>query len=57
MNYELLLKKYMAHILDCEGMTYISLINSAGCNQSFSHEELAVLDRLEDEVFAKGIIA
>lgn len=48
MNFEELLKKYMAHVLEYEGITYV---NSASINEKrFTPEERAYLLKLDKEV-------
>lgn len=51
MDYEALLKKYMAHVIDCEGFDFLELANSGGaCDQEFTEEELEILEQISEEV-------
>lgn len=45
-----LLKKYMRHILDEESITYLSKINSWSSSQTFTDEEIEILEKIEKEI-------
>lgn len=49
MNYLVLLQKYMEHVNDCEGVTFVDKLNSGGlCAVEFTEEEVEELKRLDD---------
>lgn len=49
MDFEELLKKYMKHVVDCEGTDFLFCTNSGGaCEVEFSLEELEALEKLSD---------
>lgn len=51
MEYEELLKKYMAHVIDCEGTTFVNRLNSGcGADVDFTEEEVQELERIEQEL-------
>lgn len=51
MDHEELLKKYIAHIIQFEGTSYMGTLNaSAASDVEFTLEDLAELERLIDEV-------
>lgn len=45
-----LLKKYMAHVLDSEGVTFVLYINDPHSSVEFTDEEISILKKLEDEI-------
>jgi hypothetical protein len=50
LDYKELLKKYIAHIIDCEGMDYIERnINGPGHSVTISNKEQAELQKLAAE--------
>jgi len=52
MDYEALLKKYMQHVGDCEGITFVHLLNSgAGRDVEFSEEEVEALEKIHEELY------
>lgn len=51
MDYEELLKKYIQHVIDCEGTDFIYLANTgARCSVDFTQEEIEVLEKLSEDV-------
>lgn len=51
MDYKELLKKYMAHVVDCEGTTFVNRLNSGcGADVDFTEEEVLELERIEHEI-------
>lgn len=50
MDYEELLKKYMQHVQSCESITYVGHIGDYCTEISFTDEEKAELERIEDEI-------
>jgi hypothetical protein len=53
MNYELLLKKYMEHVRQCEGIDFTDRLNERmGSDVLFSEEETASLKRISEEINA-----
>lgn len=50
MKYEELLKKYMRHVMDCEGISFVDHIGSHYSDVQFTDEEKVALERAEDEV-------
>lgn len=51
MNYEALLMKYMQHVCDCEGTTFVHLLNSgAGRDVDFTDEEVEALEKIHEEL-------
>lgn len=52
MDYEELLKKYMRHIHDCEGSTFVQQIGDYISEQEFTDEEKAALEKLDDEIYS-----
>jgi hypothetical protein len=52
MDYEELLKKYMEHVGDCEGTTYVDNLNDSWRSDvKFTEEEVAELERIRDLPF------
>ena len=50
MDYEQLLKKYIAHVLDCEGTDFLFCVNSGGaCDQEFTQEEIEALEKMSED--------
>lgn len=47
MDYEQLLQKYMTHVVSCEGITFVGLIDKD--SPAFTSEELEVLQRMTDK--------
>ena len=47
-----LLKKYIQHVEDCEGVNFVSDINRWPSEQKFSKEEKALLEKLDKEINA-----
>tara|TARA_R110000822_G_scaffold272966_2_gene395468 strand:- start:168 stop:425 length:258 start_codon:yes stop_codon:yes gene_type:complete len=45
-----LLKKYIQHVEDCEGVNFVSDINRWPSEQKFSKEEKALLEKLDKEI-------
>ena len=45
-----LLKKYIQHVLDCEGITFIRSINCCESDVVFTKEEIEILLKLRKEV-------
>lgn len=52
MDYEELLKKYMRHVQDCEGITFVQQIGDYMSEQEFTEQEKAVLEKLDDEIYS-----
>lgn len=52
-NYRLLLKKYMAHILFEEGITYVHYSVGDYYNNSFSADEVKALRKIDKEMEEK----
>lgn len=51
MDYEELLKKYMQHVLDCEGTDFVWQLNSGGpCDVEFTAEEVEILEKLSEDI-------
>lgn len=50
MDYEELLKKYMQHVGEYEGSTFVGSLNSNRCDVKFTEEEVAELERLQEEL-------
>lgn len=51
MDHEELLKKYIAHIIEYEGTSYMDTLNASAASEvEFTLEELTELERLIDEV-------
>lgn len=52
MDYRELLKRYMSHVLENEGITYVEdhMVNTHTDAVQFTDEELAELKKIEDEV-------
>lgn len=48
MDYKELLKKYMTHIVEIEGVSFLDLSNN---DFSFTKEELEILEEIEKEIF------
>lgn len=46
-DYKHLLRKYMQHVLDCEGTTFIG-VDPGGSNVTFTVEELVELHKIDD---------
>lgn len=49
MDYRELLMKYIAHVGDCEGITYVHHIGQRSDSVKFTEDEKAELKRLDDE--------
>lgn len=50
MDYKELLKKYMQHVLDCEGTDFLFCASSGGaCDVEFTDEELEILEKLSED--------
>lgn len=49
-EYRQLLKKYMAHIKDCEGCDFIINIGDYMSNQSFSNNEMYLIREISEEI-------
>ena len=45
-----LLKKYMAHVIDCEGIDYVDSVGYPPSDQEFTDEEQQLLQRLSEEI-------
>jgi len=45
-----LLEKYMAHVIDCEGIDYVSYIGGHMSDQKFTSDEKAFLQKLSDNI-------
>lgn len=45
-----LLKKYIQHVEDCEGVNFVSDINNWPSEQKFSKEEKALLEKIDEEL-------
>lgn len=52
MDYKELLKKYMQHVGEYEGSTFVQCLNSGHCDVKFTEEEVAELERIQDELRA-----
>lgn len=50
MDYKQLLAKYMAHVVDCEGVTFVGHIHQHSDSPKFTDEEKATLERIADEL-------
>jgi hypothetical protein len=50
MDYEALLKKYVQHVGEYEGSTFINWLNSPHCDVKFTDEEVAELERISEEL-------
>lgn len=50
MDYEALLRKYVQHVGEYEGCTFIHFLNSPICDVEFTEEERAVLERMSEEL-------
>lgn len=46
MDFEKLLAKYMAHVLDCEGVTFVGHIPDHSDGEKFNADEVEVLERM-----------
>ena len=53
MDYEKLLRKYIAHVSSSEGSAFISSSEFHGIRDLFTAEEWAVLERLEREAITE----
>jgi hypothetical protein len=53
-DYQILLEKYIRHIVDVEGVDYVGCVNEkwSGSEVKFSDEEAAELHRLSDSIKA-----
>lgn len=52
MDYKELLKKYMQHVGDCEGTSFLHLLNSGcGCEVDFTNEEVEALEKIHEELY------
>lgn len=52
MDYKELLKKYMQHVGDCEGTTFVHLLNSGAAREvDFSDEEVEALEKIHEELY------
>lgn len=49
MDYEALLKKYMQHVCDCEGIDFVVRIGDRHSDVEFTDEEKAELERISEE--------
>lgn len=47
---EELLKKYMRHIAEVEGTSFVDDLNNWMCTQKFTDEEVKTLERIEKEI-------
>ncbi len=54
MDYETLLRKYIQHVEDVEGSTFIDCLSHIN-NQNISHEEMLALIAIQDQLFPKRI--
>lgn len=53
MDYKALLKQYMLHIVDQEGITFVGHSNEwFGMKSRFTPEQKAELERMENEIFS-----
>lgn len=50
MDYKELLKKYMAHVIDCESISFLDQIGDCHTDVEFTEEEVQELGRLEQEI-------
>lgn len=50
MDYLELLKKYMKHVADEEGCTFVGRLNSGYSDVEFSEEEVRVLEDVEESL-------
>lgn len=50
MDYKELLKKYMQHVGEYEGATFVNCLNDFHCDVEFTEEEVAELERIENEI-------
>jgi hypothetical protein len=48
-----LLKKYMQHVEQCEGVNFVSDINEYMCDIKFTDEEKALLEKLDRDIELK----
>ena len=49
-DYEELLKKYMQHVGEYEGSTFVSHLNSSHCDVTFTLEEIERLQSIHSEL-------
>lgn len=52
MDHRELLKKYMRHVIDTEGVAFVDDIHRYSDGVNFSDEEVAELQKVKDEVSA-----
>lgn len=52
MDYEALLRKYVQHVGEYEGSTFIAWLNCHHCDVKFTKEEVAELERISEELHA-----
>ena len=50
-NYRILLKKYMSHVLDCDGTTFIEYVGHEG---HLKPRDLEELKRIKTEILRQG---
>lgn len=50
MDYVELLKKYMDHVTECEGIDFVDQIGCAHSDVEFTAEEIAELERISGEL-------
>jgi len=51
MNYKELLKKYIKHITDIEGVNFIDNVNYLPSEQDFSEKEVEILENLSGKKY------
>jgi hypothetical protein len=49
-DYKTLLKKYMQHVIECEGISFVSHINDYTSDVLFTDEEAEELRKIDNEV-------
>ena len=52
--YIMLLRKYMAYVMDHEGSSFIDYYPCPGCGVDFNEEELKCLKELDFDIIEKG---
>ncbi len=45
-----LLRKYMLHVINEEGVSFVSNVNDAWCKVEFTEEEKKQLEEIEEEI-------
>lgn len=48
MDYKELLAKYMKHVADYEGTTFVNVLNSPHCDVEFTDEEVEALEEIQE---------